>query len=259
MSFNPNYSEQSNAAEWERYYRDLEQYKIDLLIWQEYRRQRRRVFSGLVAGVLAISAFARVVVSIDDENVSSEDPNGCLEINYSLRGVDAVENAYESAVCKVVNYWQNHGYPQLGDIEVVQKACDSQGPSYCGMDNTVVAGSDEIEYLAYRIGVDLRTVAIAVAGHEVSHAIDDALDHYDFDDSQAEDRADCRAGVAMQGIDQYRNLVDPAVEVFWSIGDYDQQDIFGNPDYHGTPEERQDAFLIGVGYGEIGCTDVYGV
>jgi predicted metalloprotease len=93
-------------------------------------------------------------------------------------------------------------------------------------------------------------VAMAIA-HEMGHNIEHELDYYDRKWNSAEDTramelgADCLAGLWTQDAAR-RNLLDPGdlqegMDVALALGDYNVT-TFG---HHGTPSQRQAAFLAG--------------
>lgn len=122
------------------------------------------------------------------------------------------------------------------------------GPSahahYCIGYNTIHLNMPEMTNLAYGIG---DSAAYFIFAHEYGHSVQDQLGlvNSGLSITALELQADCLAAIAFASADYY-GLLDPGdvEEGMFSAfyhGDYE----FQNPQHHGTPAQRAEAFAIG--------------
>jgi predicted metalloprotease len=139
---------------------------------------------------------------------------------------------------------------------VVQTGCndvaDDQAAFYCPLDDTIYIGRSIARDVLENVG-DFG-VAYIVA-HEYAHNIQSELGWFDEGLKVAtvapfELQADCMAGAWGWAVYEEGNLqpgdVEEAVQTALAVGDFD----FNNPQHHGTPDERRDAWLKGYASGD---------
>ena len=147
--------------------------------------------------------------------------------------------------------------------EVVQSACnggvltDDGSPFYCPADDTIYFSQVRAAWYWNQAGGDFG-VAAAMA-HEYGHNVQTELNisREVYGSARFEMYADCLAG-AFANVAYYQDILDAndvneGMQSRWMVGDED----FSNPDHHGTPAQRRDAFLLGYNsQGPKGCDDV---
>lgn len=152
-------------------------------------------------------------------------------------------------------------WPTTGESYV--DAC-TNGPSndssafYCSADDTIVIS----QQLAYEVWAGARDrwpsgdmptgplgdMAVAfIVAHEYAHNVEHELGYYEIGlpTRSTELGADCMAGAWVAAVQSEGRLdegdLDEAATVSWLVGSYDDLD----PNFHGTPQERVDAVLLG--------------
>lgn len=127
------------------------------------------------------------------------------------------------------------------------------GPSYCGLDATVYLDEPFLEGQLRRFGDFAPAMIVA---HEVGHHTQNLLGLLNVPSIQKELQADCLAG-AWSASAGARGLLEPgdfqeAAASLFSVGDPLGTPWFA-PGAHGSPQQRQQAFLVGFSRGAFGC------
>jgi predicted metalloprotease len=129
---------------------------------------------------------------------------------------------------------------------------------YCPGDDTIYVAEAFADRIL-RVGGDFG-VAYVVA-HEYAHNVQRELGWFEAGRQAAvmpfELQADCLAGTWGNSVYQAGKLdpgdVEEAVRTAEAVGDFD----FGNPQHHGTPDERRDAWLTGYRSGDPAACSRY--
>jgi hypothetical protein len=123
---------------------------------------------------------------------------------------------------------------------------------YCPADDTIYFG----ERLARQVHDNIGDFGVAYAlAHEYSHNVQQELGWFDAGRrlttvAPFELQADCMAGAWGNAVYQEGRIdqadVEEAAKTAYAVGDFD----LTNPQHHGTPEERADAWLRGYRSGD---------
>lgn len=144
------------------------------------------------------------------------------------------------------------------------------GEEEVGAENAVYCSQSDGDYIAwdepglmvpyYEQFGDMATAVILA--HEFGHGAQARLglsEQFPLT-IESELQADCFAGAWAQWADEQgllgRDAADQAAEAVISVGDPEGVP-WNAPDAHGTPDERLEAFAIGVDGGAIGCVDTF--
>ncbi len=161
-------------------------------------------------------------------------------------------------------YWDQYGnsnvnYNVIPEGASVPTGCTRGGPAndrtfaYCPADDTIYVGEVELTQIGNKYG-DFG-VATGLA-HEYAHNVEFELGMYDSYSGSAkpfELLADCMAGMWANNANS-RGLLDvgdaqEGADISYGAGDFETSD----PEHHGTPEERNNAFVFG--YSNASCSD----
>jgi len=129
---------------------------------------------------------------------------------------------------------------------------------YCTAENNIYLDLGFLDDFARRsVNGSLRDGAVfAVIAHELGHAWEHQVGFIDRDPTTSIDNelfADCISGAVIAAT--YENprvavpLIQQAAQAAYSVGNDDWQ----NPDFHGTPQQRRDATLLGAEDGHSSC------
>jgi predicted metalloprotease len=212
----------------------------------------------------------------DLEKAVPEAPQGSTGPRASGTGGTEIEAYMVQVIEDVDRYWTRTlrasdlpeprvSYVWVGRGDRLMTGCrivaDDGAAFYCPADDTI--------YVAQRLAAEFYRavgdfgVAYVIA-HEYAHNVQQELGRLSANGRTStkpfELQADCMAGLwgnsvyAEGRID--RSDVEEAIRTAYAVGDFD----YGNPNHHGTPDERRDAWLTGFRSGDPrDCTRFAGV
>jgi len=192
---------------------------------------------------------------------SGEDKDGCP---------DTIRDLIELGRSEIDKFWRDTfeadnldysgpqmfvGYRKKG-LETACGAADLDNAFYCGADRSIYY---DINFFQEELDTNGDYSPIFVLAHEWGHLVQDLLDIL-YDENrysiQNELQADCLAGVFTKhaediGLLEERDF-DEAVIALFRVGDSDDTPFF-DPQAHGTPGQRIDAFNKGFNKGTGAC------
>ena len=202
----------------------------------------------------------------DIEQAVPEAPQGSAGPRASGAQASEIESYLTEVIEDVDRYWTRTlrsadlpeprvSYVWVEPGDRVRTGCrttaDDGAAFYCPADDTIYF-AQELAAQFYRAVGDFG-VAYVVA-HEYAHNVQNELGRLSAPGRTStkpfELQADCMAGLwgnsvyAEGRID--RSDVEEAVKTAYAVGDFD----YGNPNHHGTPDERREAWLTGLDSGD---------
>jgi predicted metalloprotease len=193
------------------------------------------------------------------------DTNGCPDTIQDLVGVagqDIDQFWQKEFAGSPVSYISPNAVSAYSDAQPLETACGETIPDnafYCPLDNSIYYDVGLLQKILRAKSFGDFAVVTVIA-HEWGHLVqaDLHITHGDVFNIELELQADCFAGAygryLAQGNSQLsldQGDLEEGTKVLYALGD--TQTPWFDPQAHGTPQQRRDAYLLGLNKGTTGC------